>query len=41
MILYNNCAFDLAYVNIEEWVDSARILIKNTEIGTRAEAEES
>ncbi len=31
----------LAYVNIESWVDSARILIKNTEIGARAEEEES
>ncbi len=24
----------LAYVNIELWLDSARLLIKNTEIGT-------
>ena len=34
MILIENSAFDLAYVNIELCNDSARILIENTEIGT-------
>ena len=33
--------FYFTYVNIEKWMDSARLLIKNTHIGTGAEEEES